>query len=112
MPASTGKKYEWVTAHGAGDDLAQLFQDYDWADEVLHVHIGRRWLIATLKMSREQVIALGQEKATESEHALDAYTDRAPQVNWWPDFVRQVLGKETATSKSAYTTADPVYQKR
>jgi hypothetical protein len=112
MPASTGKKYEWVTAHGAGDELAQLFQDYDWADEVLHVHIGRRWLISTLRMPREQVITLGQEKAAASEHALDTYANRAPQVNWWPDFVRQVLGKDTATSKSEYTTADPVYQKR
>jgi hypothetical protein len=112
MPATTGKRYEWETAGGAGDELARLFQDYDWADEVLHVQVGRRWLISSLKMSREQVIELGQQKAAESEHALDAYADRGAQVNWWPDFVKLVLGKATAAPKSDYTTADPIYQKR
>jgi hypothetical protein len=40
MNAKTGKKSEWETAIAAHDDLASLFQDYDWADEVLHAQIG------------------------------------------------------------------------
>lgn len=111
MPATTGKKYEWVTADEAHDPLAKLFQDYDWADEVLHVNIGRQWGLATSGMSREQFQALGHQKAMESEAALEAYTHHAPQVNWWPDFVRRVLGKESAAGERAFDTSDPVYRK-
>src|SRR5204863_198768 len=60
MPKTTGKAYEWRTAREAGDDLATLFMDYDWADEVLHVHIGRRWLVKDLG-SREEAEKLGSE---------------------------------------------------
>ena len=35
MP-KTGKRYEWEIAGQTGIPLAQTFQDYDWADEVLH----------------------------------------------------------------------------
>ena len=110
MPAKTGKRYEWETAIDAGDDLAVLFQDFDWADEVLHAQIGRRWLLEARGLRREDTVALGQQKAIESEQALNAYTDRAEQINWWPAFVRQVLGKETAMPSFELSTADPVYR--
>ena len=44
MPAETGKRFEYETAVEAGDPLSAHFHDYDWADEVLHAQIGRRWL--------------------------------------------------------------------
>jgi hypothetical protein len=111
MPATTGKKYEWVTAEEAHDPLAKLFQDFDWADEVLHVNIGRQWGMAAAGMTRQQFQDLGHQKAMESERALDRYADRAPQVNWWPDFVRRVLGKESAAGEREFDTSDPVYRK-
>ena len=40
MP-KTGKRYEWEVATQANDPLTATFQDYDWADEVLHARIGR-----------------------------------------------------------------------
>ncbi|HET9440369.1 MAG TPA: hypothetical protein VFO52_09370, partial [Longimicrobiales bacterium] len=46
MPADTGKRYEYDIAQQAGDPLSAHFQDFDWADEVLHAQIGRRWLKA------------------------------------------------------------------
>jgi len=110
MPAKTGKKYEWEVTGEANDPLAKFFQDYDWADEVLHAQIGRRWLLAAQDMDREVVIRLGQQKATESEAALRDYEDRGEQFNWWPGFVRKVLGKETAMTDFAMGTADPVYR--
>jgi hypothetical protein len=110
MPATTGKRYEWETAVQTKDELATLFQDFDWADEVLHVHIGRQWLLATLKMSRDEAIWLGQDQATQSESALLAYADRGEQVNWWPAFVRKVLGHESAMKAYTFGTADPVYR--
>src|SRR4051812_47931638 len=45
MPAKTGKRFEWEVSKQANDPLATIFQDYDWADEVLHTQIGRRWLL-------------------------------------------------------------------
>jgi hypothetical protein len=44
MPGTTGKRAEWETAREAGDPLSTHFHDFDWADEVLHARIGRRWL--------------------------------------------------------------------
>lgn len=112
MPATTGKKYEWVTADEADDSLAKLYQDFDWADEVLHVNIGREWGLATSGMNRQQFQELGHEKAVESEAALAEFSDRAEQVNWWPDFVRKVLGKESAVADAEFNTSDPVYRKK
>lgn len=111
MPAKTGKRYEWVVTSEADDELATLFQDYDWADEVLHAQIGRRWLLQARGLDRDEATRLGQQKATESEAALQNYMDHAEQINWWPDFVRKVLGKETAMSDYKYSTGDPVYKK-
>jgi hypothetical protein len=110
MPATTGKRYEWETAAQTQDELATLFQDFDWADEALHVRIGRQWLLATLKMTRDEAIQLGQEQATRSESALHAYEARGEQVNWWPAFVRRVLGHESAMTAYTLGTADPVYR--
>ena len=45
MARKTGKGYEWDVAVESGDEFAISMQDYDWADEVLHAQIGRRWLI-------------------------------------------------------------------
>lgn len=111
MPATTGKKYEWVTAEEAHDPLAKLFQDYDWADEVLHVYIGRRWGLTASGLNREAFQTLGHHKAVESEQALAAYAARAPQVNWWPDFVQMVLGKPSAVQNEQFSTSDPVYRR-
>ncbi|WP_119069854.1 hypothetical protein [Aggregatilinea lenta] len=110
MPAKTGKRYEWETAVDAHDPLAALFQDYDWADEVLHAQVGRRWLLDAHKLSRDAVVKLGQQRATESEADLAQYAAHGEQINWWPDFVRRVLGQESAMHDYALGTADPVYR--
>ena len=44
MPRETGKRWEWAIARAHGDPFLVALQDYDWADEVLHAQIGRRWL--------------------------------------------------------------------
>ncbi len=45
MNRTTGKRAEWEVACSAGSPLFATFQDYDWADEVLHAQIGRRWFV-------------------------------------------------------------------
>jgi hypothetical protein len=94
MPAKTGKRYEWEVSKQAHDEVATLFQDYDWADEVLHAQIGRKWLLPRLGMTRDEVIALAQSKSATWASDLDSYSAGTPQVDWWLDFVRQVLGRE------------------
>lgn len=44
MP-NTGKRFEWEVGVASHNPLAATFQDYDWADEVLHAHIGRSWYV-------------------------------------------------------------------
>ncbi len=95
MPADTGKRLEYETAKAAGDELSSHFHDYDWADEVLHAHIGRRMLKRdgiTAAEAAEQARAVHEKTWT----ALDDYANLGEQRSWWPAFVRRVLGHESA----------------
>jgi hypothetical protein len=94
MPSKTGKAYEWRTARNAGDRLAMLFQDYDWADEVLHVHIGH-WIIEELgsRKAAEQAgeEAFGRVMAIRREREQQESQEH-PQREWWSEFVEHALG--------------------
>src|SRR5687767_15471501 len=96
MPAETGKRFEYETAVAAGDELSAHFHDYDWADEVLHAHIGRRWLkregIGTeLAMERTQAI---HERTWA---ALDRYRSDQPVEDWWDGLVPVLDGDRKST---------------
>ena len=98
MPADTGKRAEKETAESSGDALSAHFHDYDWADEVLHAQIGRRW------MRREGIESADAIERAKSIHErtwaeLDRYRDRDPQSLWWGDFVRDVLGHDSAVDE-------------
>ena len=54
MP-KTGKRHEWETAIMAGNPLAATFQDFDWADEVLHARVGRDWYVSDMPSPHEAV---------------------------------------------------------
>jgi hypothetical protein len=97
MPGETGKRYEYETAVAAGDALSAHFHDYDWADEVLHAQIGRRVL------KREGISSDDAREGAKAIHektwaALDQYRHLDEQHDWWPAFVRRVLGKESAAA--------------
>ena len=97
MPGETGKRYEHETAVAAGDELSAHFHDYDWADEVLHAQIGRRVL------KREGISSDEAREAAQGIHertwaALEQYKHLDAQHDWWPAFVRRVLGKESAAT--------------
>lgn len=98
MPAETGKRYEYETAVAAGDALSAHFHDYDWADEVLHAQIGRRML------KREGISSDEARERAQSIHektwaALDRYRSLDEQRDWWPAFVKKVLGRESAAGE-------------
>ena len=47
--AQNGKRYEWEVGKESGNPLSALFQDFDWADEVLHARVGRDWYVSTFE---------------------------------------------------------------
>jgi hypothetical protein len=89
MLKETGKRLEWVIAKASDNELAKTFQDYDWADEVLHAQIGRKWLVPEfggldeLKKKGEQLMVRNLEEKAK----LDANSD---QEQWWPDFLAEI----------------------
>lgn len=85
MP-KTGKRYEWEVAVASGDPLSALFQDFDWADEVLHAQIGRRWYVPRYTSLKD---ALGYGDRCWSK-VLSHWRDYRDQGltqhrNWWPE---------------------------
>lgn len=110
MPRTTGKAYEWRTAREAGDPLATLMMDYDWADEVLHVHIGRRWLVGEIG-SRAEAEKLGSDAfsrvmAIRRGRGLEGAAE-TEQKEWWPEFCEDVLGyRPEPLAAEVYETPD------
>ena len=96
MPSNTGKRLEYDISRNAKDALAARIQDYDWADEVLHVHTGREWLLPRLGMKPTEAVTKGWEIRATTVDVLKEYENRGQQRNWWPDFVREVLRRESA----------------
>ena len=103
MPADTGKRYEYNTAKEAGDELSAHFHDYDWADEVLHAQIGRRWL----KPHATESASAGMKVHEKTWAALDRYTSQE-QRDWWNDFVKALLGHESAARKEDLQVVEAV----
>lgn len=99
MPASTGKKLEYEISMNAHDPLAAHIQDYDWADEVLHVHLGREWLLPGLNLTPAEAVKKGWELRASTAEVLSQYEDRGEQKNWWPDLARTALGRATAMTE-------------
>jgi len=96
MDGKIGKKLEWEIARSAGDLLATYFQDYDWADEVLHARSGRRWLKPDLG-DVKRIMAFAREAAARPSPAMESRARSTPQVDWWPRFVRDVLRRESSS---------------
>ena len=97
MAGETGKRYEYETAVAAGDELSAHFHDYDWADEVLHAQIGRR-MLKREGISSDEARERAKDIHEKTWAALDQYRSLDEQRDWWPGFVRKVLGKESAAA--------------
>lgn len=96
MDRNVGKRAEYEVALDAHDPLAALFQDYDWADEVLHAQIGRRWVVPKLNMKIDEILVYGRTELLAFGETVKKYLDRGEQYNWWPEFVQKSLGRPTA----------------
>lgn len=62
----TGKRAEFEFCRDeAQHSLMTQFQDFDWADEVKHVHIGREWTTHLYDGSAEQARAAAEQAVSE-----------------------------------------------
>jgi len=85
MPKS-GKRFEWETAQAAHNALSALFQDYDWADEVLHARVGRDWYVSQFESPKEAV-EWGDRAWSKVLSGWRQWRDEGLTThrNWWPD---------------------------
>ncbi len=107
MPKN-GKRFEWEVGLASHNPLSALFQDYDWADEVLHAKIGRDWYLSQFKNTQE-AIRYGDESW--SRVLMNWGKGRADGLrqhrNWWPDAYRaacRTWGVEPDPEVLAYST--------
>ncbi len=88
MP-KTGKRFEWEVAIASGLPLARLFQDFDWADEVLHSQIGREWYVPDFE-NLHAALAYGDRCWSKVMSHFRQYLDDGltQHLNWWPELYR------------------------
>ena len=108
MPKN-GKRFEWEVAQESGNPLSALFQDYDWADEVLHARIGRDWYLKEFNDPKEAV-RYGDECWSKVLMGWRQWRDEGltQHRNWWPDVYLQACkawGVEPDPAVRAYNTS-------
>jgi len=86
----TGKRYEWEVGCASGNPLSATFQDYDWADEVLHAQLGRLWLIPQIG-DLKQTLAYGDQCWSRILSNWQTVKDQGltQHENWWPAIYTQ-----------------------
>jgi hypothetical protein len=108
MPKN-GKRYEWEVALKSQCKLSGLFQDYDWADEVLHARIGRDWYLKEFKNAAEGV-EYGDKCWSKVLMGWREWRERGltEHRNWWADCYTQACEKagiEPDPAVLAYNTS-------
>lgn len=84
-----GKQAEYELAEGQSPLLA-MFQDYDWADEVLHAKIGRKWLLPEFDHDRDTLTARALQ-IREEYNAIVERDQKQPGADWWEGFYTEYL---------------------
>ncbi|MFM1770360.1 MAG: hypothetical protein RJA22_2889 [Verrucomicrobiota bacterium] len=105
----TGKRFEWEVGLASHNPLSALFQDYDWADEVLHARIGRDWYLPAFADAKAAV-RYGDECWSKVLLNWEAWRreGRTEHRNWWPDLYRAACvawGIEPDPAVLAYATS-------
>ena len=84
----TGKRREYEVARESGDPLSPTFQDFDWADEVLHAQYGRKWLLPAFETT--EAMQQRYEEVREGYQALIDRDQSLPRADWWDAFYQKV----------------------
>ncbi|HZQ48075.1 MAG TPA: hypothetical protein VFC07_13745 [Verrucomicrobiae bacterium] len=85
MP-KTGKRFEWEVGLASHNPLSALFQDYDWADEVLHARVGRDWYLKDFANAQEAV-RYGDQCWSRVLMNWESWRQQGltQHRNWWPE---------------------------
>ncbi|HEY1764611.1 MAG TPA: hypothetical protein VGF85_06785 [Opitutaceae bacterium] len=108
LMSKTGKRFEWEVATASGDAYSRLSQDYDWADEVLHAHIGREWFVRPYGDAKKAV-AYGDAVWSKILINWSSYREEGltGHENWWPALYTEwcaVQGRAPDPQVLAYST--------
>jgi len=109
LMSKTGKRFEWEVGRDSGDAYAELIQDYDWADEVLHARIGRDWYVAgfpDVKSAAEYGSACWDKVVADWEEWRRRGLTQ--HFNWWPGLYREACrlrGEEPDPEVEAYSVS-------
>jgi hypothetical protein len=111
MPKS-GKRHEWEVGLLSGNPLAATFQDFDWADEVLHARIGRDWYVADMPSAHEAV-AYGDRCWSKVLMGWASWREqgKTEHRNWWPEAYRQYCEKNGITPNPAALDYQVTYER-
>jgi len=112
MP-KTGKRYEWETAQAAGSPLSTLFQDYDWADEVLHARVGRDWYVSEFASAKDAV-QWGDECWSRVVMGWKSWRDEGltQHRNWWPAVYQEYCAIRGSAPDPAVLAFDESYEQK
>lgn len=102
----TGKRYEWEVGKESGVALASLFQDFDWADEVLHAQLGREWYVKGFG-DLNSALAYGDRCWSKVMSRWGEYREQGltQHRNWWPELYANacaILGVPPDTQAAAF----------
>jgi hypothetical protein len=107
MPRN-GKRFEWEVGLASHNPLSALFQDYDWADEVLHARVGRDWYLKDFT-NAQAAVKYGDECWSRVLMNWENWRTQGltQHRNWWPDVYRAACaswGIEPDPAVLAYST--------
>jgi hypothetical protein len=107
----TGKRYEWEVGLASGIPLAGLFQDFDWADEVLHAQIGREWYVKEFGDLNE-AMSYGDRCWSQVLSYWRSYLDEGltKHRNWWPELYQVACQSWGVTPDPAALAFDTTYE--
>ncbi len=110
MP-KTGKRFEWEVGTLSGDPLSKLFQDFDWADEVLHARIGRDWYVKDFAGLKES-LDYGDRCWTKVVSHWRSYIEQGltEHRNWWPAVYAKACEHWGVTPDAAALAFDTTYE--
>jgi hypothetical protein len=110
MP-KTGKRFEWEVGVASKNPLAALFQDFDWADEVLHARIGRDWYLKEFNDPKEAV-KYGDECWSRVLMGWESWRQEGltEHRNWWPEVYREACTRWGVEPDPRVLAYDTTYQ--
>ncbi len=110
LMAPTGKATQYGYAVGSGDEFSRQCNDYDWADEVLHVQIGRKWLREQFP-DMKQLMEQGLVVRDKLRQLVEDNMHMAADPRWWDSWYARLREKQGLPPKSNGNSTESVVTK-